>query len=641
MSPKLSVVVPFHAVESYIEPCLESIRTQLYPNIEVIMVDDGSPDGSSAIAERYTRQDDRFKLIRLPHPHGPGPARNVGIAEATGEYLAFVDSDDLLPPRAYTRMVGSLEQTGSDIAAGNAWRFSNSTGTRPSWTHRQAFEEDRTATHINEFPLLVRDRMLWNKVYRRSFWDAHGYEFPAIRYEDYPVALRAHLEASSVDVISKHVYLWRDRESGDSITQRTFDVDNARDRVTSAHMILDSLAEATPAVAEAVHAYFIDVDIVALAGALATAPAAYQPELEMLAIGLARRLEPQQQGPTRLARLAHLAFRDGDVNLPVALARWRSDGDRAALLKAVGRDPKLYKVPSVVRAITPRRRVQNPLRPRRLRAQLIGGRVENAEMFLDVEFKLRRQFAQGATVHAVIEKGRGEIPIDSMEPVPGGVRLTLRIGADTVEGLGRKDRRVRLHVRNGVLRWAGGIELVDAVTPPVARLANGRWLSARRADANSVALHLGYVVNPVPAAARIVDGDFVLDFAHHRTGTLAVVRPEPTPWLSLPIADGVARIPSADVLEGDPSDNPFSGRAYREVTVLRGHSWARVYLTNAVDEIRVGEATLELQPATAGYLQLVHDRHLDDVLLDAEATESATNRRGEELANEEARATDA
>ena len=95
-------------------------------------------------------------------------------------------------------------------------------------------------------------------------------------------------------------------------------------------------------------------------------------------------------------------------------------------------------------------------------------------MFLDVEFKLRRQFAQGATVHAVIEKGRGEIPIDSMEPVPGGVRLTLRIGADTVERLGRKDRRVRLHVRNGVLRWAGGIELVDAVTPQVARLANGR-----------------------------------------------------------------------------------------------------------------------------------------------------------------------
>ena len=74
---------------------------------------------------------------------------------------------------------------------------------------------------------------------------------------------------------------------------------------------------------------------------------------------------------------------------------------------------------------------------------------------------------------------------------------------------------------------------------------------------------------------------------------------------------------------------------------MRGHSWARVYLTNAVDEIRVGEATLELQPATAGYLQLVHDRHLDDVLLDAEAIESATNRRGEELANEEARATDA
>ena len=204
------------------------------------MVDDGSKDGSIEVAQRYVDMDPRFRLVRQEN-QGLGPARNTGTAHAQGKYLTFVDSDDLVAPRAYTLMVDSLEETGSSFAAGNAYRFSSAKGVYQSWTHRQPFGKTKIATTIDETPVLMRDRMIWNKVYRRSFWDAGGYEFPAIRYEDYMVTLRAYLEAPAVDVFSDHVYFWRDRESGDSITQQAARADNALDRFLSAMMVLDVL----------------------------------------------------------------------------------------------------------------------------------------------------------------------------------------------------------------------------------------------------------------------------------------------------------------------------------------------------------------------------------------------------------------
>jgi CDP-glycerol glycerophosphotransferase len=120
---------------------------------------------------------------------------------------------------------------------------------RPSWLHRQPFARTRYATHVCEVPDLVLDRMLWNKVYRRSFWDEFGYRFPPIRYEDYPVALKAHLDAVTVDTITAPVYYWRERESGESITQQKFQLGNLRDRVVSAGMVLDLVEDGLPWVA--------------------------------------------------------------------------------------------------------------------------------------------------------------------------------------------------------------------------------------------------------------------------------------------------------------------------------------------------------------------------------------------------------
>src|SRR4051794_19382989 len=97
---RVSVVVPIYNVERYLEACLDSIAGQTFRDLEVVMVDDGSTDSSPSIAESYVARDGRFQLLRQPNG-GLGNARNTGTDAATGEFLAFVDSDDVLALDAY------------------------------------------------------------------------------------------------------------------------------------------------------------------------------------------------------------------------------------------------------------------------------------------------------------------------------------------------------------------------------------------------------------------------------------------------------------------------------------------------------------------------------------------------------------
>ncbi|NUS06665.1 MAG: glycosyltransferase family 2 protein, partial [Nonomuraea sp.] len=115
MIPLLSVVVPFYNVEPYLSECLKSLAAQTMEDFEVILVDDGSLDGSRRLAEDFVARDSRFILVDQPNM-GPGPARNEGIRRARGTYLAFADSDDVVPPNAYEVLVAKLGETGSDLA---------------------------------------------------------------------------------------------------------------------------------------------------------------------------------------------------------------------------------------------------------------------------------------------------------------------------------------------------------------------------------------------------------------------------------------------------------------------------------------------------------------------------------------------
>ena len=239
---RISVVVPVYNVEPFLDECLRSIAGQTFSDLEVVMVDDGSTDGSAAIARRFAARDGRFRLISQPNA-GLGAARNTGLDAASGEHVAFVDSDDVLPADAYERLLSSLDRTGSDLATGNVLRLSSRGCSQASFV-AQVFARSRPRAHIRGFAPLIADRTACNKLWRRAFWDAHGLRFPEGRlHEDIALVLRAHFAAAAVDVVAAPVYLYRRRETGEpSITQRRHELRALRDRITAVEEVREHLA---------------------------------------------------------------------------------------------------------------------------------------------------------------------------------------------------------------------------------------------------------------------------------------------------------------------------------------------------------------------------------------------------------------
>ena len=214
--------------------CLDSIAAQSFADLEVIMVDDGSTDGGAGIARAKAAADPRFTLVQPPEHGGPGGARNRGVERARGELLAFVDGDDMLPANAYELLLHTLEKSGSDFASGAVLRIGPK-GINPSALHSLAIKGRQIGTHITRTPRLLYDVSVWNKLFRRSFWDEHELSFPEhVVWEDIRLMTKAHVLAKAVDVIPDIVYFWRERAQGKlSITQSRTDIANLRDRMTA------------------------------------------------------------------------------------------------------------------------------------------------------------------------------------------------------------------------------------------------------------------------------------------------------------------------------------------------------------------------------------------------------------------------
>ncbi len=175
----ISIIVPIYKVEQYLDECVESILNQSYRELEIILVDDGSPDRCGRMCEEYAKKDERIVVIHKENG-GLGDARNAGIRQAHGEYLLFVDSDDYLHPKAIERILYTAEKERTDIAIfdyatvepGN----SRSDRFTTSLQINQAFSPER------EKRVITCSCSAVNKLYRREFWKAAGLEFPVGRY---------------------------------------------------------------------------------------------------------------------------------------------------------------------------------------------------------------------------------------------------------------------------------------------------------------------------------------------------------------------------------------------------------------------------------------------------------------------------
>ncbi|WP_328528396.1 glycosyltransferase [Nocardioides sp. NBC_00368] len=341
----LSIVIPFHNVAPYFQTCLESLRTQTFSDFEVVMVDDASDDGSAEIADRFASSDPRFRVVRSAKV-GVGVARNIGVENSRGDLLAFVDADDYVPEYAYELMTDTLAETGSDFVAGNARRF-DSVSVWQSWSHRRPFVTARRATHCSRTHILGIDRYIWNKVYRRDFWDAAGLSYPDMLYEDYPVALAAHIRARQVDILADPVYYWRQRDGGEaSITQSHWHLDNLEDRVRSAEMLFEMVEEQAPYLADLVKSHLTATDVQVLARSIEDHPADEAGRIFDLAARYLARIDDQildRQGP--FERLVFDLLRRRQRDALTALTRYRAtNGTQAPLARR--RDGWYAKLPS-------------------------------------------------------------------------------------------------------------------------------------------------------------------------------------------------------------------------------------------------------------------------------------------------------
>jgi CDP-glycerol glycerophosphotransferase len=237
--PVVGVVVPAYGVEEWLPECLASLVAQEYPHWEAVVVDDGSPDRSGDVAEAWAADEPRIRVVHTPN-RGLGAARNEGLRHVRGDYLAFLDSDDVLPPTAYALMVAALERSGSDFAAGSVLRWEDGGLSEPPWM-RRLHQHPLTGARIEAAPELLGDVFAWDKLFRRSFWDGAGLSWPeGLRYEDQPTTTRAFL-AGSFDVLPDVVYHWRIRTDGTSITQQRAAVADLRDRWETKRLSLDAV----------------------------------------------------------------------------------------------------------------------------------------------------------------------------------------------------------------------------------------------------------------------------------------------------------------------------------------------------------------------------------------------------------------
>ena len=119
--PEISVIVPVYRAESFLRKCTDSILNQTFQDLELLLIDDGSPDHSGALCDQIAKEAPRVRVFHKDNG-GVSSARNLGMTQANGQYFAFADSDDWLPPDALETLYTALTTAGADTAGGGHWR---------------------------------------------------------------------------------------------------------------------------------------------------------------------------------------------------------------------------------------------------------------------------------------------------------------------------------------------------------------------------------------------------------------------------------------------------------------------------------------------------------------------------------------
>ena len=206
MRPLFSIIIPVYNIASYLRECLDSVLAQTCADWEAICVDDGSTDGSGAILDEYGGRDKRFRIIHQENA-GVSAARNLALDLAMGEWLSFVDADDVLAENALTKLIEAAKATNSDLAIGGVLRFGGEKG--------EVLVGPQSDGMFSPESLYVKYNALcawsWGKIYKRSLWE--GMKFPVgIAYsEDRYILHRILYAFPLVPFVAEPLYRYRSR----------------------------------------------------------------------------------------------------------------------------------------------------------------------------------------------------------------------------------------------------------------------------------------------------------------------------------------------------------------------------------------------------------------------------------------------
>ena len=222
MNTLISIIIPVYNVEKYLRQCLDSVLSQTYKSIELILIDDGSTDSSGKICDEYANM---YSQIKVVHQNNAGlsAARNAGIKLAKGDYIGFVDSDDKISPLMYEKLLCSITEEGSDMSICDYLMIINGrkTTNKCNKLSNECIEGKELFFRIVNYD--VRYIVAWNKLYKKDLF--LKLKFPVGKiHEDEFLAHRIAWKCTKVSIVSDSLYYYRVRNN--SITQKPLTIQN-------------------------------------------------------------------------------------------------------------------------------------------------------------------------------------------------------------------------------------------------------------------------------------------------------------------------------------------------------------------------------------------------------------------------------
>ena len=206
MQPKVTIIIPVYNVEKYLRQCLDSVVNQTMRDIQIICVNDGSPDGSRAILQEYADRDSRIEIIDKPNG-GQASARNAAYPHIKGKYTLFVDSDDWIDLDTCEKTFTKAEETGAEVVL----FFWKRELTLKKWKYKfwQISPQDKTT--VQEKISLLVDGYVWDKLWRSDFLVANRLFFPeGLFFEDNMVCWQGVTMAKWISIVPEQLYHYRD-----------------------------------------------------------------------------------------------------------------------------------------------------------------------------------------------------------------------------------------------------------------------------------------------------------------------------------------------------------------------------------------------------------------------------------------------